>query len=225
MTAWEVFMSSYAMTMVNNDVNTRIRTDRRLFFFMDAILLPIITLGIWSLVVIYRMMHRRDEHFRREAALYRDLSEAIKGHIRDHGVDPNTLPETAGLDAAIRDKEEREQAKGAGLWLIISIITGGLGYIYVYYFLTVDFFHHEQREQEVLTKANLLLTSVGARPLILPQLELPERHYWLNILASFLTLGIWAIIWYYHMMSDPNRHFERQWVWEDGLIGQLSSVW
>lgn len=39
-------MSSYALTLMFGDVNNRSKTDRRLYFLKDAILLPIITLGI-----------------------------------------------------------------------------------------------------------------------------------------------------------------------------------
>lgn len=49
-------MSGYAVTMLSGNIDTRSRSDRRLYFLTDAILLPIVTLGIWGLVVMYRLI-------------------------------------------------------------------------------------------------------------------------------------------------------------------------
>lgn len=214
-------MSSYAISMVSGNLNSRSISDRRMYFLTDGILLPIITLGIWGLVVLYRQISRRDQHFRRENALNNDLLTAVKERIRSTGLDPHSLPEVAALESAIRQKAEVEQSKGPALWLILSLITG-LAAIYVTYFLTVDYFHHEQTELDIVNKANAALRSAGLPISVQFNQVLPERHFWLNLLVVIVTLGIWGIIWQYRLLSDPNRHFENQWVWEDSLASSLS---
>ncbi|MBI2863560.1 MAG: DUF4234 domain-containing protein [Chloroflexi bacterium] len=214
-------MSSYAIGMVSANLTARSASDRRMYFLTDGILLPIITLGIWNLVVLYRQISRRDQHFRREEALNYDLLMSIKERIRSTDVDPHSLAEVAALESAIRQKAGLEQPKGPALWLILSLITGIAG-IYVTYFLTIDYFHHEQRELDVVSKANAALARAGLQGSLSYKRTLSERHFWLNLLAAMVTLGIWGIVWQYREFSDPNRHFENQWTWEDSLATSLS---
>jgi hypothetical protein len=217
-------LSSYALTMMSGSIDSRSRTDRRLYFWKDLILLPIVTIGIWGLVVLYRLISRRDEHFRRESGLYTNLLQALKERIQAKGIDPLSMPEMAALESAIRQKEEREQPKGAALWLILNMVSGGLAGIYVHYFLTVDFYHHQQREIELANKINMVLSRAGSESSIRYEPVIPERHFWLNLLVCFVTLGFWAIVWQYRVLSDGNRHFESQWVFEDGLSSLVSSI-
>jgi hypothetical protein len=212
------------MTMMSGDISNRSRTDRRLYFLKDAILLPIVTLGIWSIIVYYRLINRRDEHFRREAAMNRNLVEVVKEKVRQKGIDPLTLPEMAAFESAVRAKEEQEGVKGAALWLILVLVTSGIAGLYVLYFLTRDFYHHEQREVEVMNKANQVLQRANAATFLQYPSVLPERHFWLNLLAVFVTLGIWHIFWYYRLLSDPNRHFEAQWSFEDRLPADVAAA-
>lgn len=214
-------MSRYATTVLTSNINSRPQTDRRLYFLTDGILLPIITIGIWSLVVLYRNIKRHDEHFRRESALNNDLLHAVKDRIQAAGVDPLSLPEIAALESAIRQKAESEQPKGAALWLILTLISGLAG-IYVIYFLTVDYFHHEQRQIDIVNKANAAFASAGLPISMRYDQRLPQRHFWLNLLVNIATIGIWGIIWSYRLLSDPNRHFENQWQWEDNLARYLA---
>ncbi len=217
-------MSTYSLTLMSGDINNRAKTDRRLYYLKDMILLPLITLGIWGVVIYYRVISRRDEHFRREASMNRNLVEAVKERIREKGVDPLSLPEMATFESAVRGKDEREGAKGAALWLILTLVTSGFAGLYVLYFLTVDWYHHEQREVEVMNKANAVLQRVNAPTLFQYPTVLPERHFWLNLLVMFVTVGLWGFIWNYRYLSDPNRHFEAQWHFEDGLSSVIATA-
>lgn len=217
-------MASYALTLLSGNIDSRSKSDRQLHFLTDALLLPLITLGIWGLLVLYWLISRRDEHFRREHALNRDLVQTLKERIQASGIDPYALPEMSSLEAALRQKEQQEQPKGAGLWLILNIVTLGLTWFYVGFFLTVDYFRHEQRQLEFIQKLNALLARAGIAAATRYEATLPERHYWLNLLGVVLTLGLWGIIWQYRLLSDPNRHFERQWTWEDNLVPFVSTA-
>ena len=214
-------MSSYALTLVSGDVASRSQTDRKLRFLTDGFLLPLITLGIWSFVTLYRLMNRRDRHFAREHALNRDLLQMLKEQVQARGIDPLSLPEMAALEVAARQKEEQELPRSAVLWLILGIATS-VTWLFVYFFLSVDFYRHERREADLIEKVNAVLSRVGASTLVPPSTDLPERRYWWNLVLTIVTLGIWGIFWYYHIMADGNRHFEAQWSWEDGLVAQLS---
>ena len=75
--------------------------------------------------------------------------------------------------------------------------------LYVLYFLTVDWYHHERRESEVMNNANMVLQRVNAPTLLQYPTVLPERHYWLNMLVTFLTLGLWGFISTYRYLVGP----------------------
>jgi flagellar biosynthesis regulator FlaF len=206
--------------MLTGAIEARAESDRRFYFLTDGILIPIITLGIWNLVMMYRLIKRRDAHFRQMHGLNRVIVDTIKEKARANNVDPTSLPGLADLETAIRTQEEKEQAKGAALWLILSMVTGIAG-LYVQYFLTVDFYHHEQRQKAIVDKANDVLASANLPGRMQYNAVLPERHFWLNFLATIVTLGIWGIFWQYRIYSDPNRHFESEWVWEDSITPAL----
>lgn len=217
--------ASYAIQVMSSNLALRAKTDRKMGFFFNWILLPIVTFGIWGIVVLYRLIERRDEHFRREARLNQDMLQAIKAKLAEKGVDPYSIPEMATLESTIREKEMVEQPKNPVLWLILSILTGIAG-IYVMYFLLTDYFHHEQRQIEVVQKANMVLAraDVPTAYQFTYREELPERHFWHQLLASMVTLGIYGIVTGYRLSADPNRHFENQWEWEDSLGRSLSQM-
>lgn len=170
------------------------------------------------------MIARRDEHFRRENAMNLNMLQAIKDRVQTKGIDPLSLPEMAVFESAVRDKAEREWAKGPTLWLILSVVTLGLAMWYVYSFLLVDFYHHEQREAQIVKEANAVLEKAGARSFIQYTPVLPERHFWLNVLVLIVTIGFWGIFWQYRVLSDPNRHFEMQWGFEDRLPSAIAAI-
>lgn len=216
---------AYHLSSLRVNVAARRQTDRRLYLLTDGILLPVVTLGIWPLVVFYRLIKRRDEHFRRENAMNRDFLQMLWRRVESRGFDPRSMPEMAALQVAMREKEELEQARGAGLWLVLGLVTGGLAWLYPYWFLTVDFHRHEQRQYDILEKANAVLDRIGSSTLVPHAPELPERHFWFHMIAIVLTLGLWGIVWYYRILSDPNRHFESQAGWEDGFAEQIAAWW
>ena len=216
----------YSLSVLGGDIDSRARTDRRLYFWTDAVLLPLVTLGIWGFVLIYRLINRRDEHFRREAQLDRDLLQSLKDRLQARSVDPYNLPEMAALERAIRDKEMSEQPRNAVLWLIVSLVTSGLGTLVIEYFATVDWYYHEQRQIEVVRRSNALLAAANIPASLQYTYDevLPERHFWLNLIATMASFGIWGIWWGYHMLADGNRHYENQWRWEDSLSTQIAAL-
>ncbi|MCZ7527480.1 MAG: hypothetical protein M5U14_14495 [Acidimicrobiia bacterium] len=45
-----------------------------------------------------------------------------------------------------------------------------------------------------------------------------------RVIAAVLTCGIYGLWWLYDEMTDGNRHFEKNWVWEDALAGAVRSM-
>ena len=98
-------------------------------------------------------------------------------------------------------------------FIIPAIIIG----LIILYYLTMDYYYHEQGEiaffgkvGETLGKKKISFTGTPTHPL-------RRRAYGLYIFLSIITLGIFGIYWAYVIFHDPNQHFDTHDVWERKL--------
>jgi len=168
----------------------------------------------WYNWLLYK---RRNQHFDRIKRLKINLSKLIKEKFDSEVVDP-------GKTDPLLTKREAHHSKplfvfwlifsylgnlgsfsrGFGVFSILSVI---LGLIVVYY-LTVDYYYHEQGELaffgkvgEILKGKNISFNCTLAHPL-------QRRRYGLYIFLSIITLGIFSIYWAFVLFRDPNHHFD-----------------
>jgi hypothetical protein len=57
---------------------------------------------------------------------------------------------------------------------------------------------------------------------ILPSWKtLPERSFFIYLILTLLTCGLFLIYWYYVLIKDLNDHFGAQWQFEDQIAAQM----
>lgn len=183
----------------------------------------VISILISFLVAIYLWWYnwllykRRNQHFDRIKKLKVSLSKLIKEKFDSETVD---LEKT---DPLLIKREAHHSKPLFILWLIFSylgnlssfnrgffafsVLSIILGLIVLYY-LTVDYYYHEQGELaffgkvgEILKGKNISFNCTLAHPL-------QRRRYGLYIFLSIITLGIFTIYWAYVLFRDPNQHFD-----------------
>ncbi len=235
------FQSRYASDVISQ-IRRRDDTDKIMSFPMWALLI-FITLGLASLFVIYSLIKRRDDHFDRQHLLQESLVNMTDEMGRN--LRRNVSLALLQMKEAHTESTAREERKGALLWMILSIITGGLGGLYVLYFLTEDIGRHDKRQHRFIEGANSAFAQFGYQ-LAGPRLRLEERPFIVYLIISFailaaaaivvgLGLGIlaviplflylvWIIAWYNMIFTDYNEHFKAQWVWEDEVVRAVSAV-
>ncbi len=184
-------------------------------------LFAIITL-VLNLVIIYKLVKRRNTHFKRQIFLFEDIVAAIKAIAVKKGVDLEVG--LASGKRTVREAKAEETEKGAMLWAILSAFIS-LAIWYVWYFLTKDFYKHERREDGFWEDVSRMLDKSGIKFVVPRRVEtLPERNFVLYLILTIITAGLFGIYWLYSLLKDPNQHFMYHRQIEHQLLSTLETV-
>lgn len=176
---------------------------------------------IVNLILIYRLVRRRNAHFKRQIFLFEDVVAAVKAMASRKGVDVEVG--LASGDRTVREVKADETEKNAVLWAILSVITG-IAALYVWYFLMKDFYKHERREDGLWEDTSKTLDKCGVKFSVPRRTEtLPNRSFALYFILNLVTLGLFGIYWIYVLLMDPNEHFRYHVQIEDQLLTTLET--
>lgn len=177
---------------------------------------------IGNIILIYRLVRRRNAHFKRQIFLFEDVVAAVKAIATRKGVDVEVG--LASSDRTVREVKAEETEKNAVIWAILSVITGIAAY-YVWYFLMKDFYKHERREDGFWEDMSKTLDKCGVKFSVPRRTEtLPDRSFALYFILTLVTLGLFGIYWIYVLLKDPNEHFRYHVQTEDQLLTTLETV-
>jgi len=180
---------------------------------------------IVSIILRYKLVNRRNTHFKRQSFLYEDLISAVKTIAGKKGVDI-----TVGLsacDRTVREARAEETEKSAVLWAILSAIPwiGTLIEWYINYFLMKDLYKHERREDGFLEDVSKVLSKTDVAFSLPKRREAtPDRSFVLYLILTIITLGLFGIYWIYVLLKDPNEHFRYHVQVEDELLSALETI-
>jgi hypothetical protein len=184
-----------------------------------AILLSIITCGIYGLYILYKLVDRRDQHFKRMAGVV-DASIA-QLRAKAQGREAEIATELSQLEQIRMEMTTMSAERGAAIWLIICLFTG-IGSLILYYLLMQDYVKHDQVEAQyftVMSSALAKLGLAGQAGQAVP--NVPQREFVTMLLLSIVTCGIYGFYWMYVMIKDFNDHFMAQVPWEDFILQAL----
>ncbi|MDD5749059.1 MAG: DUF4234 domain-containing protein [Actinomycetota bacterium] len=189
-----------------------------------AIVLSLVTFGIYGWFIFYKLMDRRDQHFVRIANVVNTAVALLKEKANQSGKTQEIAQELPQIEMLQREIYEQSRERGAALWLIIGIITGGIGVLIGYYFIMDDFQKHDVCESQFFSLMSSALAKLGRSTEASSAVpNIPERNFAIYVLLSFLTCGIFGLYWMYVLIEDGNTHFEAQVAWEDYLYKALAS--
>jgi hypothetical protein len=158
-------------------MQVRTETDRTVWFSM-WFLAAIATFGAAFFPMFYRLIERRNKHFRRET----DLEKQIASFLRKQGKEPLATPD--------RYREMNAKAWAASIILVVPVFA-------VMYLLSRDLLVHEKRQDEFLAIA-------FSERMFMPQ-TIPIRKY---VLITIVTLGVGIVYWLYKIVNMYNAHFK-----------------
>jgi hypothetical protein len=205
----------YIQERVNSDWTTDAGT---------AVLLTVVTCGIYGLYVFYKLMERRDAHLARVANMVNTSVALLKEKAAAEGKTEEIAGELAQLDIVQREMFDQSRERGAVLWLILSIVFGITMWI-GYYFIMDDLSRHDQLEAQYFTLMSSALARMGAAAQASQAApNMPERSYPLYLVLSIFTCGIFFFYWEYVLVDDGNRHVEAQVEWEDFIYSALATA-
>jgi uncharacterized membrane protein YidH (DUF202 family) len=189
-----------------------------------AILLAIITCGIYGLYIFYKLLERRDEHLARMANMVNTSIALLQEKAAQTGKTELIGQELAQLGMIQREMYDQSRERGAVLWLVIAILTG-IGALIGYYFIMDDMSRHDQLEAQYFTLMSSALSRMGlAGQASQAAANIPERNYVVYLVLSLITCGIFGFYWIYAMIEDGNVHVESQVPWEDFIYSALAAA-
>ncbi len=189
-----------------------------------AVLLTIITCGIYGYYVFYKLMDRRDQHLARMANTVNTSVAILREKAAAAGSEELISQELQQLEYVQREMYEQSRERGAALWLVIAILTG-IGVLIGYYLIMDDMKRHDELEAHYFTMMSYALTRMGlsaqasqAAP------NMPERNFVTYLLLSIVTCGIFSFYWLYCLVKDGNEHVLAQVQWEDYIYSALAAA-
>ncbi len=160
---------------------------------------------IVSIVLIYKLVDRRNTHFKRQTFLMEDTIKLLRKIAEEKKTSVET--ELSLCERTLREARAEETERSAVLWAILSAVIF-IATWYVYYFLMKDFYKHERREDEFWEDISKILSKLGISFSPPRRMNpLPNRNFILYLILSIITIGIFGIYWLYVLIKDPNEHF------------------
>jgi len=189
-----------------------------------AILLTIITCGIYGIYIFYKLMERRDGHLARMANTVNTSVALLQEKAARQGKMELIGGELSQIGMIQNEMYEQSRERGAALWLVLAILTG-VATLIGYYFIMDDMARHDQLEAGYFTLMSSALTKMGlAAQASQAAPTMPERNFVVYLLLSFLTCGIFSFYWIYALIKDGNDHVEAQVQWEDFIYSALAAA-
>jgi len=193
-----------------------------IFALIPALYLIAIASIIINVMLMYRLVKRRNTHFKRQTFLFEDVIASIKTASVKKGVDVEVS--SASMDRTLREAKIEETEKSAVLWALLSIFVPFVSW-YVYYFLMKDFYRHERREDGFWEDMSKTLDRLGIKFSLPRRTEpIPDRNFFLYLIVTLITAGILGIYWIYVLLKDPNNHFGHHIQVEEPLLNTLETA-
>ncbi len=175
---------------------------------------------ILSVLPWYKLIRRRNAHFRRDRMLRDGLINHIREMATEKGMENKMGTELATMTSIHSEANGEEDEKSPVLWIILSIISFGLLGLYVWYFLTKDPHKHDVRQSAFMQQVQSAFSKLEKTVVFPFWKTLPGRSFFLYLVLTWLT-GLFALYWNYVLITDFNDHFRAQWQIEDQLLANL----
>lgn len=189
-----------------------------------AILLTIVTCGIYGLYIFYKLMERRDLHLARVANMVNTASALLREKAAAAGQTELIAQEVAQLEYVQREMFDQSRERGAVLWLVLGIFTGIAIWI-GYYFIMDDLEKHDRLEAQFFTLTSAILAKMGLASQASQAVpNIPDRSFAAYLILSLVTCGIFGFYWEWALIDDGNKHVEAQIPWEDFIYSALASA-
>ncbi|MGH9027773.1 MAG: DUF4234 domain-containing protein, partial [Acidimicrobiia bacterium] len=124
-------------------------------------------------------------------------------------------------------RDFRDPGAWLGIALAVTVFTsaGFVVFMIAFYLLDNDLYDHDTHEGAIEAELAEIYGRLG-QPLPVPDpRRVQGRHnYGARIVVTLVTCGIYGLWWLYDMQVGPNRHFEINWAWEDGLATAVQAM-
>lgn len=198
-------------------VSRRNETDY-VFDFWTALGWTILSCGLFSFYIVYRLFWRSVEHNRRRLEVLDAANALAWERATAAGRAEELTPRFQAVAAHLGElRAVSGEFRDPVIWTIIVAVSSGIGQVAGYVLLDMDLVRHESAERAAEAELAAIFTALGA-PLAAPAGTTKARHSYVNrIVALLLTCGLYGLWWLYDVMVEANRNYQRDWEHEDAL--------
>ncbi len=189
-----------------------------LLLIILAVLIVSIALAAVYALLTYRLVGRRDSHFRRDNLLMEGMGEYLTAVSASTQTDLNVERWTMNT----LHVQGMTQDRSASLWAVLVALLPIIGIIFLIYcmmFLTKDTHQHDERQRAFnryfeagMARSGKEFRASGAWQ------PLPNRDVAAYVILTVLTVGLFLPYWWYVNIEDMNLHMKNQWEFENALV-------
>lgn len=181
---------------------------------ITGVLIGIVGL-ILGIYVLYKWLERRNEHFERVILFYKDVLDFL--------ADKGAEEEARRAKRTLREMESESSEKPTVLWIVLSIVFQPV-LLYVFHFLTRDYYDHEKWENLLFDDISDAIEAASGSFDFRGYDEVNDRNTILYIILTIVTFGIFGLYWIYAITVDPNNHFRESKRVEEELLLSLEEI-
>ena len=196
------------------------------FDFWTALGWTVLSFGFYSYYIAYQLTRRMKEHNIRRLQLLEAANEQAWQRATEAGRGDQLTPAftrvAAHLDVLRRMTTD---FRDPAIWVVIVLLSSGIGLLVLYVLLDQDLVKHAHAEAGAEAELAGIARALGVAvppdaALPAPVLKAPHNIAG-RVVAVFASCGIYAYWWLFNLMDEGNRHFERDWAWEDEVVASL----
>ena len=194
--------------------------------FWSALGWTILTFGIYGFYVFYQLMRRMRDHNQRRGELLDAATALAWEEAQSRGLEEQLRPNFERIGGHMQTLSAMSRDfRDPTIWLVLSIVGSGIVHLIAWVLLDGDLVKHDHAEGAVEHELSQIYGRLGYNmPAPDPSRLKGKHNYVARFIVLFVTLGFYALWWSYNLMDEPNRHFEHNWAWEDGLAQAVQSI-
>jgi hypothetical protein len=194
--------------------------------FWSALGWTLLTCGFYGFYVFYQLMRRMRDHNQRRGELLDAATALAWEKAQEQGLDEELRPnfERIGAQMQVLAAMSRD-FRDPWVWTALSLVGQGIVHLIAWVLLDGDLVKHDLAEGAVEAELSEIYGRLGAPvPPPDPGRIKGKHNYVARFIVLFVTIGIYGLWWQKNLMDEPNRHFQHNWAWEDGLAQAVQSL-
>jgi hypothetical protein len=200
-----------SVTKIDRAVKERRESDTTLInYWLYFFLVSWVTFGIYGLILFFKRINRIDRFGARKRAYYEGLLDWTERYADQHGKRDEVQALLGDMRHDVKAGYGSDlRAIKAGISFLLTIVTIGFYGLYVLYRMNRYWWDAQVLEQGFDDRLSQAWVKLGLMryPISFTLDQGKRRSYPLYLILSFVTLGIWAIVWDYKIHTDPENLF------------------
>jgi hypothetical protein len=210
------------LTALEASVRARSDTDTQFInWWVYVLLLSWLTFGIAQIYYFIRRVSRVDQYSRRKQDYFESVVAFTDRYAQGSLQRQRAEPIIRDMRALVEEAKQHDlRPIGALKSFLLTVVTFGIYGIFVWYQLNRAWADRQRVTAaftELLTKAWMVL-GITNYPITFQPASGKQRNFWLYVVLSVVTFGIWGLVWDYKVHTDPNNIYPRIHQVEDTVV-------